>query len=400
LRYASVQGAIAKERPNMDYVKVLQDIISIDTSVPPGNNYERVVTYLRPLFEEAGFETQEIQIPDEHAGGLPGRVNLLCHRRRLEKPRLIFYSHIDVVPAEGWDAFNPRVENGKIYGRGAADMKGAIAALLLGLERVKGKPLKYDTSVMISTDEETDQASQIRYLTQFLQPLCGAYVFSLDSSFGYVAIANLGVLQVDIRVKGKSVHSGLSHLGENAVEKANPVMEALLDLKSRVSQRKSTVAVHPSVGLAKMEARLNINMIEGGLKINIVPDQCVISVDRRLIPEESLEDAEKELMAALYSVKGVEWEIARIHRIPTVPPCQDPIVDELAEVIEGVTGQSGKFGEMGSGDLPSIATFEWGAREFGLGVIREECNIHGRNEFVYQKDIEDLADIISRFLSA
>jgi len=330
---------------------------------------------------------------------MTGRVNLLGHRRSLGKPRLIFYSHIDVVPAEGWDAFNPRVENGKIYGRGAADMKGAVAALLLGLETLKGNPLKYDTSVMITTDEETNQASQIRYLTQFLQPVSGAYVFSLDSSFGYVGIANLGVLQVDIKVKGKSAHSGLSHLGENAVEKANLVMGALLDLKSKVTRGQSTIDVHPSAGLGKMEPRLNINKIEGGLKVNIVPDQCLISVDRRLIPEENLEEAERELMDTLSSVKGVEWEIAKIHRIPTVPPCQDPIVDELAEIIKEVTGQSGKFGEMGSGDLPFIVTSEWGGREFALGVIRGECNIHGKNEFAYQKDIEDLSRIIFRFLS-
>ena len=383
----------------MDYTKILTDIISIDTSIPPGLNYGEVIDYLQPLFEGVGFETRKIYIPKEHADGGEGRVNLICHRREPGKPRLIFYGHIDVVPAEGWDAFRPRVANGKIYGRGAADMKGAIVALLLGLEDLKGKPLKYDTSVMITTDEETGQASQIRYLAQFLQPVAGAYVFSLDSSFGYVGIANLGVVHMDIKVKGKSVHSGLSHLGENAVEKANLLVTALLNLKNKVVQRKSAVDVHPDTGLAKMESRLNINKIEGGLKVNIVPDQCLISVDRRLIPEENLEEAEKELMDTLSSVKGVNWGVDSIYRIPTVPPCQSPIVDELAGIIKEVTGQSGRFGEMGSGDLPYIVTSEWGAKEFGLGVIRAECNIHGKDEFAYQKDIEDLAEIISRFLS-
>jgi succinyl-diaminopimelate desuccinylase len=204
---------------------------------------------------------------------------------------------------------------------------------------------------------------------------------------------------MEIEVKGKSVHSGLSHLGENAVEKANILMGALLELKSKVVQRKSAIAVHPATGLTRMESKLNINKIEGGLKVNIVPDQCMISVDRRLIPEEDLEEAEKELLDTLSSVEGVEWEIGKIFRIPTIPPCQDTIVNELAKIIEEVTGQSGKFGEMGSGDLPYIVTTEWGGKEFGLGVIRAECNIHGKNEFVYQKDIEDLAEIISRFLS-
>ena len=84
--------------------------------------------------------------------------------------------------------------------------------------------------------------------------------------------------------------------------------------------------------------------------------------------------------------------------IPTVPPCDDPLIDELADIIRDTIGESGKFGEMGSGDLPSIVA-GWGGKEFGLGVIRPECNIHGKEEFVYIKDIEDLADIITRFLS-
>jgi len=383
----------------MDYIKILKDLISIDTSVPPGLNYAKAVDYLQPLFQEVGFETRRFAIPKEHAEGREGRVSLICHRREPAKPRLIFYGHIDVVPAEGWDAFHARLESGRICGRGAADMKGAIVALLLGLEAVKGKTLGYDTSAMITTDEEISQASQIRYLTQFLQPVSGAALFSLDSSFGYVTIANLGLLHVDIEVKGKSVHSGLSHLGENAVEKANLLVKALLDLKNEVAQRKSEINVHPSTGLAKMEAKLNVNKMAGGLKVNIVPDRCLVSVDRRLIPEESIAEAEKELLDTLSSVEGVSWGIERIHKIPPVPPCQHPVVDELAEVIRKVTGQTGKFGEMGSGDLPYIVTSEWGAKEFALGVIRPECNIHGKDEFVYQKDIEDLAKIISQFLS-
>ncbi len=278
-------------------------------------------------------------------------------------------------------------------------MKGAIVALLLGLEMVQHRTLKYDTSVMITTDEEAGQADQLRYLGRYLQPLSGAYVFNLDSSFGYVSVASLGALQMEVMVKGKSVHSALSHLGENAVEKASLLVEALLKLKNRVVKRKSRVPVHPETGLETMQARLNINMIQGGLKVNIVPDQCVISLDRRLIPEEDIADARQEIIDTLSGVAGVEWELGKVFAIPTVPPSEGPIVDELAEIIKAVNGQSGKFGEMGSGDLPYIAT-EWGAKEFGLGVIRAESNIHGKEEFVYQQDIEALAQIMARFMSS
>lgn len=382
----------------MNYLEVLKDLISINTTVPPGLNYDKAIDYLEPLFKELGFDTQRITIPAEYAEGREGRVNLVCHRREKGKPRLIFYGHIDVVPAEGWDAFKPRVENGKVYGRGAADMKGSIVALLSAMESLKGKRLNFDVSVMVTTDEEFHQASQLQYLRQYLEPVSGAYFFDLDSSFGYVSIAGLGELQVDIKVRGRSVHSGLAHLGENAIEKASLLIQALLDLKHKVEQRKSDVATHPDTKLDRMEGRLNINMIKGGIKVNVVPDECLISIDRRLIPEENLDDARKELLDTLTSVPGVTWQLERVFGIPTVPPSNDPIVDELAGIIGDTIGEGNKFGEMGSGDLDHIVA-TWGGRAFALGVIRPECNIHGKEEFVYLQDIEDVAKIIARFLA-
>jgi len=383
----------------MDYLSILTKLVSLDTSVPPGKNYKEAVTYLEPFFKNCGFQTQQVEIPPEHAENRPERVNLICRRANPGHPRLIFYAHIDVVPAQGWPAFEPHIEDNKLFGRGAADMKGAIPALLMALEKGRDQVLNYDITVMITTDEEYSQASQLRYISRFLEPLKGAYFFDLDSNFGYVSVANLGALQMDILVKGRSVHSALSHLGENAVEKAVPLMEALLKLKTRVAARKSHIAAHPESGLDKMTARLNINMVQGGLKVNIVPDQCTISIDRRLIPEENLEDARKEILETLAGVQNVEWEITREFDIPTLPPCEDPITDKLAAVLKEVTGEGGKYGEMGSGDLANIVVNEWGGQEFGMGVIRTESNIHGHNEFVRLKDIEDLAEVIYRFVT-
>ena len=82
--------------------------------------------------------------------------------------------------------------------------------------------------------------------------------------------------------------------------------------------------MHPDTGLKFMEPRLNINMIHGGLKVNIVPDECIISVDRRLIPEEKLEDAEKEIMDALAAVRGADWEVEKSHEHPHHPALRGP----------------------------------------------------------------------------
>lgn len=383
----------------MDYVKALADLIAIDTTVPPGTNYRAALEYLAPYFDQVGFKTDLVEIPPEHCEGRSGRVALIGHRRSAGKPRLIFYGHVDVVPAQGWPAFEPRLEGGKMYGRGSADMKGGIIGLLIGLNKVKNMEFNYDVSVMITTDEELSQSGQIRCLRDYVEPVKGSAVWSLDSNTGGIAVAGLGTLQMDIKVKGKSVHSGLSHLGVNAVEQAVKVMESLLQLKAKVTAKRSAIPAYPSTGLKYMEPRLNINMIHGGLKANIVPDECVITIDRRLIPEENLDQADREIRELLERFKDIEWEIDYGLRVRTLPPATGPAVDRLEKLLKDVTGSTGQFGEMGSGDMGIIVHEEWQGQEFGLGVIRTESNIHGKNEFVYLKDVEDLGEIVARYLT-
>jgi len=103
-------------------------------------------------------------------------------------------------------------------------------------------------------------------------------------------------------------------------------------------------------------------------------------------------------MRTLAKVNGVDWEVVKENNIPTIPPCKAPVVDELAVIIQAVTGHDGRYGEMGSGDLSHVVHDDWGGVDFGLGVIRTVCNIHGKEEFVYRKDVEDLSEIIVRFI--
>ena len=384
---------------DVDYVQILSRLIEIDTSGADGKGCREAMAFLAPLFGAAGLEPVPIEIPSEAAGGLEGRMALVCHRRRQERDRLLIYSHIDVVPAEGWDAFKARRADGRIFGRGAADMKGSVAALLGALWQVRDLPLAYDLSVLVTMDEETSQSPQLEYLTSALHPGPGPHVLSMDAGFGYVSIANLGLLQLDVAVRGESVHSGLAHLGRNAVEDANRLIHALLLLKESVIQRRSNLKTHPDTRLDVMEPRLNVNRIQGGLAHNVVPDSCVFTVDRRLLPSESVDEARAEIFQALRSVPSVEWSIRREFVIPPVPPCDDPEANVLARILRDVTGSSGLYGEMISGDLPGVATRLWGGKVFGLGVIRPYSRIHGIDECVIERDMEQLVEVLVRFLT-
>jgi succinyl-diaminopimelate desuccinylase len=374
----------------------------MDTTVPPGRNYDKALDYIEPFFKNAGLWTQRIAIPKESAGGLEGRTFLLAHRRSPGRQRLIFYTHTDVVPAEGWDGFTPKIEDGKMYGRGTADNKGSIVALLMALERIKDKPIKYDLTAMVTVDEEVGhaQANEIRYIRPYVEPVKDAYFFSLDCEGGGVMVASLGGVSIEFKIKGKSAHQGRPKLGINAIEKAIPVMNAFMEMKQKVAQKRSRIPVPPGFGVEYMEPNLSITVIHGGVKSNIIPDECTVTVARRLIPEENVDEVEKEMMDVVRSFPDLQWESKIISRGPTVPTTFDePVTDELSEIIKAVKGNSsGKIGLMG-GQPFSPVSLEWKAKIFGTGVSGAAQNAHGINEFVYLKDIEDLAEIIVRFIT-
>ena len=119
----------------MDYLRTLTDLLPM-TPPHPGRNYDKAMDYLEPLVE-VGCSSHKIGSTARTCRGTRGTRRLICHRRELGKPRLIFYGHIDVVPAEGWDAFEPRVEEGQLHAPGGADMKGAIVSLLMALESLQ-----------------------------------------------------------------------------------------------------------------------------------------------------------------------------------------------------------------------------------------------------------------------
>jgi succinyl-diaminopimelate desuccinylase len=392
--------------PDRGYLMdLLKNIISFRTVAPPGDCYQEIVEWLEPIFRDMGFETTKMKMPAEVFAAkccdsrlVGDRYNLRADLSVGAEKTLVIYAHLDVVPAEGeWDTdpFCAVQKNGRVYGRGVSDCKGSVAALVAALKALlsKEKP-KYNLSILLTTDEEVGGYSGLCYLTDLGQ-VKGDLMLCMDGFSDDVGIGSNGIITWDVMVKGRSAHSGSSFLGVNAVERSILVMERLMELKKVVQARRSRLpASSPvkSVGIENLMPILNITMVNGGVKENIVPDRCVLRGDRRVIPEERMEEAMEEIERALEPLRseGIDFDLKFY---PGYPPMSvDPEhawVDEVREAVERGMGFMPQLSAAQGSLDQAYATEKTGIPTCVYGVGRQlESNIHAPNENVRITDLE------------
>ena len=392
--------------PDRDYLMdLLKNIISFRTVAPPGDCYQEIVEWLEPIFRDMGFETTKMKMPQEVFAAkccdsrlVGDRYNLRADLSVGAEKTLVIYAHLDVVPAEGeWDTdpFCAVQKNGRVYGRGVSDCKGSVAALVAALKALLSRDMpKYNLSILLTTDEEVGGYSGLCYLTDLGQ-VKGDLMLCMDGFSDDVGIGSNGIITWDVMVKGRSAHSGSSFLGVNAVERSILVMERLMDLKKVVQARRSRLpASSPvkSVGIENLMPILNITMVNGGVKENIVPDRCVLRGDRRVIPEERMEEAMEEIERALEPLRseGIDFELKFY---PGYPPMSvDPEhawVNEVREAVERGMGFMPQLSAAQGSLDQAYATEKTGIPTCVYGVGRQlESNIHAPNENVRITDLE------------
>ncbi|MEX2724844.1 MAG: M20 family metallopeptidase [Candidatus Freyarchaeota archaeon] len=376
-------------------VDVLKDLIKIKTVVPPGNNYEEIVKYLEPQFSRIGFETERVTVPEEMVKRIPAplegpRVNLVAKKVFGEdKPYITFYAHTDVVPVEEkWSVppFEGVVKEGRIYGRGASDMKGFIATVLLALKVINELDLKpnYNITCVMCTDEEIGVYPGVYYLVD--QGYVKGDVICGEAVHQIIGIGTAGSIVFDVTVKGRSAHTMAFWTAINAVENTVPVLEELLKLKEKVMGRRSEVPGLPTPYGDKMMPLFSINMIKGGAKENIIPGECRFSIDRRYIPEEKEEEVVAEFMETIEAAKkkskvlAIETNVVRAYKPLKVSP-QKPIVKKLAAAVKHVTGLDvGYLGAAGATDMGYVAEKGHDVAIMGVGDLLS--NFHGADESI------------------
>ena len=372
---------------------LLRRLVAVQTVNPPGRDYATMSALLAAELSARGLKTRRLRVPDrELKQVLPAgqhafpRYNVLgLWRVPGAKKTVHFNAHYDVVPVGGeWrhgDAFSGAVERGWIYGRGTADMKGSIAALLLALEalRATGTAPRVNVEVSFTADEETDSALGTDWLVRHV-PLRADYAVVMEGGEGpRICCGHNGVVWLEVRVHGRAAHGSRPEQGVNAFEKMAALVCELESYKEALAGRRFVtpegVVMRPTINVGGVFAQ------GPGGKINTVPDSASFSIDRRVLADESLADAERELRAFLAAaarrIPGCRISVAKTtESSPCFTPPEGAFFRAMADSVGRVRRAPARF-SVTSGftdmhffahrlGIPTVGYGPGGQREHGI----------------------------------
>jgi succinyl-diaminopimelate desuccinylase len=404
----------ALDRDESGVLGDMERLIATDTSFPPGAGYGAVADLVEELTAPLGFVLQRVSVPadlwDPGDGTAHGeRVNVLASRRK-GKPVCSMYFHVDAVPpGDGWTrpAFALTHEDGLLYGRGTADMKGAIASVLAALRAgdAVGLPLAFDPVLLFCTDEEGGLYPGIRYLAE--QGLIEGHILSFNGGAAPRVWAGcFGSLDLSIEVDGRAAHSGDPGDGVNAIEAALPLLNALQALKAVVENRVSALPPPPSREERPLTARLNVTAAHGGAKGSSLPGRFTVLVNRRYAPEEYFENVlselERTVATSLEDSGALGWRTRMVgHLAPVADPTGPHWRRWQAALSEGFGWPLASFRAWGASSSSDMGWVQAaGHREILLGgLTRPGCGAHGPDEHTTLDDVMALARSILLYLS-
>jgi succinyl-diaminopimelate desuccinylase len=301
IRDDDAQAVLAAIDPD-ETIAFLCELVRAPSVNPPGDVAEAAAVCQRPLVA-AGFSVRALS----HE---PGKPNIIAEWGAGDGPILCFNAHLDVVPTGDesvWShpPFAAEIAGGRVYGRGAGDDKASVTAQVMGAIALarSGVPLRGRLLVTEVADEETSGAGALHLIAAAGLRPDGVIVG--EQTLNRVAVGEKGTAGVDIVVTGRTAHGALPWEGANAIEGMAQVITALgRELQPRLAER-----THPYF----MPSSASVNMIDGGVKANVVPDRCAIFVDRRLIPGEDPAVSTAEILTiaeeAIADMPGIDVQV-------------------------------------------------------------------------------------------
>jgi succinyl-diaminopimelate desuccinylase len=347
-----------------DLVALTQALIQIPTINPPGDAYAPCAELIGARLAKRGFDVRYLR-----AEGTPGdcdrypRVNVIARREGSGPgPCVHFNSHIDVVePGAGWtrDPFGGEVADGKVYGRGACDMKGGLAASIIAVEALIDSGLELPGALEISgtVDEESGGFGGVAWLAgqgYFSSPRVDHVIIPEPLNVDRVCIGHRGVWWAEIETKGRIAHGSMPFLGDSAIRHMGAVLERFeRDLFPALKRKGTAMPVVPD---GAKESTLNINSIHGGqaepsgggLPSPVVADSARIVIDRRFMIEEPISAVKaevRELLDGLVRERAdFRYELRDMFEvIPSMTDPNGPVAATTARAVREVLGREAAF---------------------------------------------------------
>jgi succinyl-diaminopimelate desuccinylase len=387
-------------------------LVAIPTENPPGRAYAACTQVIANKLRHLGFEPEVRAIPtheelDFSSPSAPRNDSSgVLQRGGTERywvrsffgegeRTLYFHGHYDVVPASSETQFTPELRNGNLFGRGSADMKSGLAAMIYAVKALKdlGVKLAGRIGLVLVPDEETGGAYGSQSIAEQGELGRGGIgMLTPEPTGGAIWHASRGAISMGVTVKGKSAHVGLAGRGVNAFEQMLQVAGALVEHKKAVSARETACRVTPE------SARGSILLVggccEGGTNFNTVPEVCSFTVDRRTNPEEDLQEEKESLLRILdcFRQKGIQLEMEILQEgLSASSPETGAVASTLAQSVAEITGKRPSF-EMCPGLLETrfYAVKGIPAYAYGPGMLSVS---HGPDEFVALENIYSCAAV-------
>jgi acetylornithine deacetylase len=378
----AVQSAVDDDR----LLDLAQRLIAIPTENPPGN--ERIAAeFLADYFADNGWA---VDLSD----AAPGRPNVVVRiEGRAPGPHLIFDGHLDVVPAgDGWtsDPYTAVIRDGRLFGRGAADMKGGIAAMIAAAEAVQRAeiPLCGSLTLAVVADEEEGGGGTWHLVRSGLR---GTWAIVPEPTELQAVVAHKGCANLRVQVRGTAAHASTPEHGVNAIDQAGALIASLSELSARLKQRQHHLLGQPT---------LTVCTIQGGFNDYTVPDACSLTLNRRVLPSETESDVLSEVQAVLAERARIDPSFAADVQLCSFVPAmetddQSPVVLALRSATGSVLGSDpGVVGWSATCDA-SILTHGAGVPTvvFGPGSIARDA--HRPDESVAVTDLTHCARIFA-----
>ncbi|KAH8893577.1 acetylornithine deacetylase [Thozetella sp. PMI_491] len=384
---SSAPGALAPDLSldsAVDLTRALVKINSANTShgITPGPGEVPIARFITAWFHQRNIETHWIELTS-------GRPSVVAIARGSGGGKsLMFNGHLDTVTTASYlgDPLSGRIEDGKVYGRGSADMKGGLAAAMVALAAIKDLSLGGDVIFAGVADEEDGSIGTEQLLENGWR--ADAAIVSEPTDLDVVT-AHKGFVTLEVNIKGVAAHRSRPELGVDAISKAGYFLVELDRYAQRLQQKTDDSAVGPP--------SVHASVIKGGDEICSYPALCTISLERRTVPGETAETVRQEVCGILEdlekSVPGFQYDLKITSTRPSFEiPMEHPLVSLVSEVVgDYLGGKPCLRGERFWTDAALLAAA--GIPTLLLGPRGE--GLHGTTEWVDADSVHALAGLLT-----